>query len=189
MYFSGIQRLDFVAWSNQTKVLEMRDFRGVQGVGRMDEIVGRGGPQADIGPGEDMRRQVDADAGRIEDWCIELDGARYAGLHLLVEFWGARNLDDPDFIEAALTDAARMAKARVIESKIHKFTPSGGVTGVVLLAESHISIHTWPEHAYAAIDVFMCGTCNPHDAVPVLKKAFAPVRSEIIEQRRGKIST
>jgi S-adenosylmethionine decarboxylase len=154
----------------------------------MDEIVGSGGLGADIATDGSACSDAAGDIDETKDWCIELDGERYAGLHLLVEFWDAQNLSDLSFIEAALTDAARAAKARVLETKFHKFTPSGGVTGVALLAESHISIHTWPEHNYAAIDVFMCGTCNPHDAVPVLEKAFAPQRSQVIEQRRGKIS-
>ncbi len=154
----------------------------------MDEIVGSGGLGADIAMNESTNFEAAGDIDESKDWCIELDGERYAGLHLLVEFWDAQNLNDPSFIETALVDAACAAKARVLETKLHKFTPSGGVTGVALLAESHISIHTWPEHSYAAIDVFMCGTCNPHDAVPVLEKAFAPQRVQVIEQRRGKIS-
>ena len=130
----------------------------------------------------------DADVAEPQDWCIEREGARYAGLHLLLEFWNAKHLDDAACVGEALIGAARATGARVLDAKFHKFSPSGGITGVALLAESHISIHTWPEHAYAAIDIFMCGSCDPHVAVPVLERAFEPARSEIREVRRGKIT-
>ena len=61
-------------------------------------------------------------------------------------------------------------------------------TGVVVLAESHISIHTWPERDFAAIDVFMCGECDPYLSIPVLRGAFAPSRIDIDEQRRGRVT-
>ncbi len=56
-----------------------------------------------------------------------------------------------------------------------------------MLAESHISIHTWPESDFAALDIFMCGACDPHDAVPVLCATFQPDRIDIDEQQRGKV--
>jgi S-adenosylmethionine decarboxylase len=56
---------------------------------------------------------------------------------------------------------------------------------VALLAESHISIHSWPEHGYAAIDIFVCGPCDPYRVVPVLEAAFRPARMELHEQKRG----
>jgi len=70
---------------------------------------------------------------------------------------------------------------------LHKFSEGGGVTGVALLAESHISIHSWPEHGYAAFDVFMCGASHPERAVEVLKSTFNPTRVEIKEILRGKL--
>ena len=67
--------------------------------------------------------------------------------------------------------------------------PDGGVSGVLVLAESHISIHTWPERDFAAVDIFMCGACNPYRSLPVLK-ADVPARQSILlaEQRRGLIA-
>ena len=130
-----------------------------------------------------------SDEAPENDWCVEIDGERFAGRHLLLEFHGAHHLDDPAFIARALNEAATAAKATVLETKFHKFSQNGGVTGVVLLAESHISIHTWPEHDYAAIDIFMCGNCDPHEAVPALRRAFDPARAEVNEQRRGKITS
>jgi S-adenosylmethionine decarboxylase len=108
-------------------------------------------------------------------------------MHLLVDLWGARNLDDPEFIDATLQEAALAAGATILHSHFHHFTPNGGVSGVVVLAESHISIHTWPEHDFAAVDIFMCGACDPYRSIPVLRRAFAPDRVELNEQRRGRI--
>ena len=78
-----------------------------------------------------------------------------------------------------------MAGATILHSHFHHFTPNGGVSGVLVLAESHISIHTWPEKNFAAIDIFMCGDCNPHLGIPVLEAAFTPSRIDLDEQRRG----
>ena len=123
-----------------------------------------------------------------KDYFVERDGMKFAGTHLLVDLWGADNLADPALIDAALRDAAIRAGATILHSHFHHFTPNGGVSGVVVLAESHISIHTWPERDFAAVDIFMCGACNPHDAIPVLREAFHPERVDLGEQRRGRVS-
>ena len=62
------------------------------------------------------------------------------------------------------------------------------MSGVLILAESHISIHTWPERDYAAIDVFVCGSCNPHNALPILKAAFSAGSVTLNEARRGVVA-
>ena len=67
---------------------------------------------------------------------------------------------------------------------MHHFNPQG-VSGVVVLAESHISIHTWPETGYVALDIFMCGSCNPYDSIPLLKEYFKPSNMQVIENKRG----
>ena len=77
--------------------------------------------------------------------------------------------------------------ATLLHIHLHHFTANGGISGVAVLAESHISVHTWPEKNYAAFDVFMCGDSNPHRAVEILSRYFRPIRSEVIEERRGKI--
>ncbi len=123
-----------------------------------------------------------------KDYFVERDGMKYAGMHLLVDLWGATNLADPALIDTALRAAAVKAGATILHSHFHHFTPNGGVSGVVVLAESHISIHTWPERNFAAVDIFMCGACNPHDAVPVLRAAFHPDRVDLGEQRRGRVT-
>jgi len=76
----------------------------------------------------------------------------------------------------------------VLKVDLHQFSDSGGVSGVAILAESHISIHTWPERDYAALDVFMCGSCNPHNALPILKSAFNAKSATVNETRRGVVA-
>ena len=97
-----------------------------------------------------------------KDYFVEKDGVKFAGTHLLLDFWGARNLIDPEAIGRSLCNAAEAANATVLHSHFHHFGPDGGVSGVLVLAESHISIHTWPERNFAAVDIFMCGACDPY---------------------------
>lgn len=78
------------------------------------------------------------------------------GTHILLDFWGAQRLDDASFIDGAMREAALACGATVLDTRLHQFGTGGGVTGVALLAESHISIHTWPETGYAALDIFLC---------------------------------
>ena len=123
-----------------------------------------------------------------KDYFVEKDGMKYAGMHLLVDLWGATNLDDPQHIDRKLREAATRAGATILHSHFHHFTPNGGVSGVIVLAESHISIHTWPEREFAAVDVFMCGACDPRDTLPVLREAFEPTRVDVDEQHRGRVA-
>ena len=120
-----------------------------------------------------------------KDYFVEKDGVKFAGMHLLVDLWGAQDLADPAHIDRALRDAALAAGATILHSHFHHFSPNGGVSGVVVLAESHISIHTWPERAFAAVDIFMCGECDPYRSLPLLKAAFRPSSVQLGEQRRG----
>src|SRR5580698_9643985 len=122
-----------------------------------------------------------------KDYFVEKDGVKFAGMHLLVDLWGARELTDPAAIDRALRAAAEAANATILHSHFHHFGPDGGVSGVLVLAESHISIHTWPERDFAAIDIFMCGACDPYESLPVLQEAFAPASMQLGEQRRGLI--
>jgi S-adenosylmethionine decarboxylase len=123
-----------------------------------------------------------------KDYFVEKDGVKFAGMHLLVDLWGANNLTDPATIDRALSEAAEAAGATILHSHFHHFGPDGGVSGVLVLAESHISIHTWPERDFAAIDIFMCGACDPYLSLPVLKAAFQPASMLLDEQRRGRIA-
>ncbi len=78
------------------------------------------------------------------DFYIERDGVRYAGTHLIVDLWEAERLDDLAHVEAALRDCVEAAGATLLHVHLHRFTPHRGISGVAVLAESHISIHTWP---------------------------------------------
>jgi S-adenosylmethionine decarboxylase len=120
-----------------------------------------------------------------QDFFIERDGRRYAGSHLIIDLWDARNLDDLTAVELALRRAVKAAGATLLHIHLHHFTPNGGVSGVAVLAESHISIHTWPERGYAALDAFMCGDADPRRTLPVLEHAFRPGRVEVTEHMRG----
>jgi S-adenosylmethionine decarboxylase len=123
----------------------------------------------------------------LEDHFVERDGVRYAGAHWIVDMWGARRIDDLPFVERTLREAADAAGATTLEHRMHHFSPNNGVTGVLILAESHISIHTWPEREFAAVDIFMCGSARPEEAVAVLRERFAPKRMIVDEFKRGLI--
>jgi S-adenosylmethionine decarboxylase len=120
-----------------------------------------------------------------KDYFIERDGVRYAGTHLIIDLFGAQRLDDLKHIKETLKRCVEVAGATLLHIHLHHFTPNGGVSGVAVLAESHISIHSWPEVGYAALDVFMCGDCNPHATVDVLKTAFKPDNVVVKEHLRA----
>ncbi len=112
---------------------------------------------------------------------------RRLGTHLLLEMAGcsAELLDDTERVSSILLDAAEQARTTVLGSSFHKFCPQG-VSGVVVIAESHISIHTWPEFGYAAVDVFTCGDrAMPQLAAAAIIEAFAPIRHDIRVIARG----
>ncbi len=122
-----------------------------------------------------------------DDHFVTSDGMTFAGTHLIVDLWGASRLDDLEHVEEALRQAVAAANATLLHVHLHHFTPNGGISGVAVLAESHISIHTWPERSYAALDVFMCGNADPQKSVPVLDRFFKPARIEVEELRRGRV--
>ncbi|MGC1579510.1 MAG: adenosylmethionine decarboxylase [Beijerinckiaceae bacterium] len=121
-----------------------------------------------------------------KDHLVVKNGVRYAGTHLIVELYEATHLDDIGRIDKALRACVKAAGATLLHIHLHHFEPNGGVSGVAVLAESHISIHSWPECGYAALDVFMCGETSPEKCVPVLKKAFGAKRVEVETLLRGK---
>ncbi len=133
------------------------------------------------------RPELAAIEGGRRDHFVERDGRCFAGTHLIIDLWGATRLDEADHVRAALIEASAVAGATLLHLHVHRFTPSGGLSGVAVLAESHISIHTWPEHGYAAVDVFMCGQTEPHKSIDVLRRAFEAETIEVDELRRGKL--
>jgi len=130
---------------------------------------------------------------QILDHFICRDGKTFAGTHLIADFWGASHLDDLSRMEKALREAVEKAKATLLHIHLHHFTPNVGISGVAVLAESHISVHSWPERNYAAFDVFMCGDSEPAKAIEVLEAAFTPskvgveniLRGEVINDKQG----
>ena len=126
------------------------------------------------------------DSATRKDFFVERDGAHYAGTHLIVDLRGARRLDDIRHIDGVLREAVIASGATLLHIHLHHFTPNGGVSGVAVLAESHISIHTWPERAYAALDVFMCGSARPEKTLAVFERAFTPQRMDVTEHLRGR---
>lgn len=112
------------------------------------------------------------------------NGVRCAGVHLIVDLHGAERLDDLEHIEATLRACVSAAHATLLHIHLHHFQPNG-VSGVAVLAESHISIHTWPDAGYAALDVFMCGSADPDACIPVLRKAFCARHVGVNEFLRG----
>ena len=119
------------------------------------------------------------------DHFVVRNGVRCAGAHLIVDLYDAERLDDIDHIDETLRRCVGAAGATLLHMHLHHFEPNGGVSGVAVLAESHISIHSWPEANYAAIDIFMCGSANPDACIPVLREAFAATRVAVSELLRG----
>jgi S-adenosylmethionine decarboxylase len=126
------------------------------------------------------------EADLVKDHFIERDGIRFAGTHLIIDLWGEMPLDDLELMETTFRDAIGASGATLLHIHLHHFTPNGGISGVAVLAESHISVHTWPERGYAAFDVFMCGDARPEKAVDVIRDAFKPARLSVSEHLRGR---
>lgn len=94
------------------------------------------------------------------------------GQHLLIECHGQYAMLDSDALNALMTRAAAAGDATVLNRYFHKFGGHGGITGVLVLAESHITVHTWPEVQYAAFDIFMCGDAQPMKAAKIIADQF-----------------
>lgn len=108
------------------------------------------------------------------------------GAHVLADFWGCQfeKLDDAELLINSLRQAAKSAKMTILGEESYKFTPQG-FTGILLLSESHISIHTYPERGYAAIDVYTCGGGMTQKAIDFLKEVLKPTHVQEMLLRRG----
>ena len=120
-----------------------------------------------------------------KDYFIERDGHRYAGTHLIIDLFGAKRLDDLKHIKETLKRCVEVAGATLLHIHVHRFAINGSISGVAVLGEGHISIHSWPERGNAALDVFMCGHADPHATVDVLKTAFKPTKTVVKEHLRA----
>ncbi len=110
-------------------------------------------------------------------------------IHLMAEYLDCDSslLDDPDRVVALLREAARAAGVTVVGALEHRYTPQG-VAAVLLLQESHLSIHTWPELGYAAVDFFTCGPGQPERAAHVIERGLGAARCELLLVRRGELA-
>ena len=109
------------------------------------------------------------------------------GKHLLLELKDCNRelLNDLESLRSLLSEAATECGATVLDDSFHRFSPQG-VSGVVVIAESHVFIHTWPEHGYAAVDIFTCGTTvKPEIAAEILIRKLGSKNQAIIEMQRG----
>lgn len=111
------------------------------------------------------------------------------GKHLILEMWGCckDKIDNVDVVKDILVKATEVTRATLVDVVCHRFSPYG-VTGVAILAESHVSVHTWPEYGYAAVDIFICGnTINPQNAASFITQAFLAKETSILEIKRGDV--
>jgi len=109
------------------------------------------------------------------------------GRHLLLELFDCdpEAINCLDIVKASMVEAAKRAQATIVDVVFHEFNPFG-ISGVVVIAESHLAIHTWPEYRYAAVDVFSCGeTLRPQVAVDYLVEQFGAARASVVELQRG----
>jgi S-adenosylmethionine decarboxylase len=113
-----------------------------------------------------------------------------AGVHLLCDLYGIapEKLMNAPAIEDLLRDSALACGASILHGHFHSFGAGQGVTGVLLLAESHISIHTWPESGFAAVDIFMCGGANPRQALDLIESTLAARRCVVQTMARGAVN-
>jgi S-adenosylmethionine decarboxylase len=132
-----------------------------------------------------VRKQAAAPAEDRADHFAVRNGVHCAGIHLIVDLYGAERLNEIDHIEETLRQCVVASGATLLHIHLHHFQPNG-VSGVAVLAESHISIHTWPDAGYAALDVFMCGNANPDACIPVLREAFSAEHVAVSELLRGR---
>ncbi len=109
------------------------------------------------------------------------------GKHVILEMWGCckDTIDNVEVVKEILVKATESVKATLVDVVCHRFSPHG-VTGVAILAESHIAVHTWPEHGYAAADIFICGSSiNPRNAAIYMTEAFCAKETSFLELKRG----
>ncbi len=107
------------------------------------------------------------------------------GRHLIIEMFEAQNLNDAELLEAALKETVDAIQGTLLDCRVVQF-PVHGVTGVAIISESHVAVHTWPEYGYAAVDIFTCNMdVDMQPGIDVMCKHFAPGRIDVREVPRG----
>ena len=136
-----------------------------------------GGARGDPGKAGKLVKRAEKEVNRLHA----------LGTHLLLELkeCNSKTLGNLEFVQETLKNAALEAKATIVEVAFHEFSPFG-ISGMVVIAESHLAIHTWPEYGYAAVDVFTCGDLiDPRVAAKFLIEKFESKNPSIIEMKRG----
>ena len=141
--------------------------------------------EREMDTGIEIRTDSISNSDQRYDHFITRGDQRWAGTHLLIDLYEAEGLDDLDRMEDTMRRCIEASRATLLHIHLHHFTPNDGISGVAVLAESHISVHTWPEAGYAAFDAFMCGDTDPHACIDILGRAFKAGRVSVREQRRG----
>ncbi len=108
------------------------------------------------------------------------------GRHLIIELFAcdADRINTVDTVSAALREAAEVIGATIVSEAFHQYAPQG-VSGVLLIAESHMSVHTWPESGYVAVDIYTCGGLDPRPGARAMGKALAAEQCRLQETVRG----
>lgn len=112
------------------------------------------------------------------------------GNHLIVEMYDCHSelINDRHSVENAMIEAVRISGAKMVQSVIHQFNPHG-ISGVIVIEESHFSVHTWPEYGYCALDIFTCGDeIDYYSALQYLKDAFMAKNLSVTEMKRGMLN-
>jgi S-adenosylmethionine decarboxylase len=120
------------------------------------------------------------------DVFVEREGVRFAGTHLIIDLFGARRFDDVGHVERTLKRCAEAADATLLHMHLH-VTPNNGVSGVAMLKDGHISVRSWPEADYAALDIFVRGTSKVHWTASALREMFGAREVVVREQHRGEV--
>ena len=122
---------------------------------------------------------------KLSQGTIGKSNPKYAGMHLIADFWDGDIIESKKEIGKILIEAAKRARSTPLKLVIHKFKPQG-LAGILLLKESHISIHTWPEIRYMAVDIFTCGAKTQcHQALGYLKETLQPKKVILTKLKRG----
>ena len=120
-----------------------------------------------------------------EDYFVIEKNIIFAGTHIILDLWNCSFSNKIPSLKKIIKEAADLSKANILHMRMHRFGKEQGISGVAILAESHISVHTWPERSYMAFDIFMCGNTYPELASEFLIKMLKPKRKKIEIIKRG----
>ena len=122
-----------------------------------------------------------------KDYFIIEKNIIFAGTHIILDLWNCSFSNKIVSLKKIIKEAANLSKANILHMHMHRFGKEQGISGIAILAESHISVHTWPERDYMAFDIFMCGNTKPNLAVELNKKEIKSVKSNLKVFKRVQI--